>query len=404
MSEYIYISKIIKNENTIEIEFECTEKIKKYFLTNKFFVTYDMNVEKIHDSIAIIPFLCNILPLLWITNTNFKASNLDFDFFKSINEFKKGYKNMYPNIEFHDIKVDAEKIKNDKINQSIATFFSGGIDAFATLFAHIKEKPYLITVWGADILLDDDIGWNNTKNNVIKTSEMFNLKYLFIKSNFKEMLNDIELNKLISNCPDKWWHGFQHGIGLIGLISPVAYILNIGKIYIASSYTKKDKVTCASHPSIDNYVRFCNTQIIHDQYEYNRQEKIEHIIQYTNKINKFPYIHVCWESKGGENCCICEKCCRTIMGIYAANGDAKKYGFENCNLKQIRNRMYFFNNIDPILIPIWNDIKEHYNKNKKDNIYNEEIKWLENFKPEKNRTIMKKICRKGKKIIERIKN
>lgn len=310
---------------------------------------------------------------------------------------------MYPEIVFKENSFEIEKIqKNVKKNNKVGAFFSGGIDAFATLFAHINEKPILITVWGADIQINDCKGWENTKNNIKSTAEMFSLEYQFIKSNFKEMFNVKELNKLISKCPDKWWHGFQHGIGLIGLSSPLAYQLGLSKIYIASSFTEKDAVTCASHPTIDNFVKFCNTQIVHDQYEYNRQEKIEHIVKYTNEVNKFPYIHVCWEHTGGENCCICEKCCRTIIGIYAANGNAKQYGFEKCDTKKIRNRMYYFNNIDGILVPIWTDIKEYFIKNKENNLYKRDIEWLEKLNPNNNRTVLKKFVEVVTKLLKKL--
>lgn len=93
------------------------------------------------------------------------------------------------------------------------------------------------------------------------------------KTNFRSFINERKLNCLVKNSGDGWWHGFQHGIGLLGHGAPIAYLKGLKCIYIASSYTPKDNVTCASHPSIDNCVEFCNCHIIHDQYEYSRQEK-----------------------------------------------------------------------------------------------------------------------------------
>ena len=38
-------------------------------------------------------------------------------------------------------------------------------------------------------------------------------------------------------------------------------------------------------------------------------------------------LRVCWESRGGENCCHCEKCYRTILGLIAEGADPNDYGF-----------------------------------------------------------------------------
>lgn len=398
MNDFFQIKEIIKENKKVIINYECSDTMKKYFCSDMFYAEYDFNIDDLPNSILVIPFICNLLPLLWINNVKLVVDEIDKAFIESIQMFKKGYDEMYPEIEFKEIEIKVKKIINNVQEcKNVGTFFSGGIDAFATLFAHIVEMPKLITVWGADISTTDFSGWECTKNNVNKVAQMFELDAQYIKSNFKEMFNTSELNKLIVRCPDKWWHGFQHGIGLIGLAAPIAYKFNMKIIYIASSYTKKDKVTCASHPTIDNFVRFYNTEIIHDQYEFNRQEKIENIVNFTKKVKKFPNIHVCWESSGGKNCCYCEKCCRTIMGIYAANGDSSKYGFDAINMKKIKNRMNYLNNIDVTVTPMWNDIIEYYKKNKEKNEYKEIIEWLEFFKPQKNRTLLKKICRKFEK-------
>lgn len=163
-----------------------------------------------------------------------------------------------------------------------------------------------------------------------QTCENFHLNKLYIKSNFREFLAYKTLEHLIKKTGDNWWHGFQHGIGLLGLGAPGASCLGISTIYIASSFTFREKglVTCASDPSIDNFVRFCGSQIVHDQYEYNRQEKIRHICEFVQK-NSIPiHLRVCWTSSGGKNCCHCEKCYRTMFGLFAEGVDPKDYGMD----------------------------------------------------------------------------
>ena len=170
--------------------------------------------------------------------------------------------------------------------ESSAAFFGGGVDAFATLIAHIAEKPTLMTLWGSDIPLKDTDGWEVVKNHTLKTAENFGLQAIFVKTNFRELLNYIELNRLVKMSGDNYWHGFQHGIGIIGHAAPLAAKNGFSTIYIASSYTVNDNKTCASHPDIDGNVRFAGCNIIHDQYEYDRQAKVDHICSFQKSWMK----------------------------------------------------------------------------------------------------------------------
>ena len=307
MSGYIEITENKKINNRNVISFKCSRNLENFFNTLEYYTDYEFNIGDIPDSILNISFICNILPILWLTNYKLIVKSIDKDFFESVEKIKSGYEKMYPNIEFYKTKIEFQHIEKNIINhtEKYGMFFSGGIDAYSMLFEHIEENPLLITVWGADIETYNEKGWNCTKNNIEVTSKMFYLENQYIKSNFKEFLNTSELNKLIVKSNDKWWHGFQHGIGLIGLAATIAYKEKLKKIYIASSYPIEANVTCASHPTIDNNVSFCGIQVIHDQAELNRQEKIQLIVDYTSTTNKFHNIHLCCKYTSGENCCVC---------------------------------------------------------------------------------------------------
>ena len=49
---------------------------------------------------------------------------------------------------------------------------------------------------------------------------------------------------------------------------------------------------------------------------------------------------MCWESSGGSNCCNCEKCWRTILGVYAEGFDPREFGFEYGNLNTLAKTIY----------------------------------------------------------------
>lgn len=322
--------------NKIECQYAYTgDDTYAILFVDAFKAFYREDISEVPPSIAIIPFVCNILPIIWLTDTELVIEEIDKDFFESVEQFKNGYINMYPDFEFKG-KVTAKKIvKNTYNSNKSAVLFSGGVDAFTTLISHLEEKPELITLWGADITFENSEGWQVVEKQVESTAKLLDLDYNIIRTNLRSFTTEKQLSNLIKQTNVKlgWWHDFQHGIGIISHAAPLAYQHGIGKVYIASSFTAADigHYTCASDPTIDNYVRFGSTIVIHDGYELNRQMKIHKI---CNFIENFPGslpIRVCWESTGGKNCCHCEKCYRTMIGILAEGKNPQKFGFDLYN-------------------------------------------------------------------------
>lgn len=406
MKDFIKIIDIIKCKNKISIRFDVSENLKKFFKEKNFWIDYDFEIDNVDDSILIVPFLVNVLPICWLTNSTIIGECIDKDFYESINKFKKGYVLMYPKLKFYDSKLHFNKIVDNSRKDIFtkAILFSGGVDAFTTLYSHIDEVPILITVWGADIDTNNYLAWNTMKNMTLNVGKKFKLSNQYIKSNFKEFLCTNELNKIIVDSNDKWWHGFQHGIGLIGLTAPLCYHFRIELLYIASSYTKNDKnITCASYPTIDENIKFNSVRVIHDQFELNRQEKINKIVTVSKQINKYPELHVCWENTTGINCCKCEKCCRTIIGLMIEKESPSRYGFDKYDGKYLKKRMIFYNKIDRILFPLWNDMINKFKASKSNNPYKSEIAWIEKINLNKQHLFMKKIFRKVDVFFEKIK-
>lgn len=396
----IYNVSVKKTQKNICVSFDVSEELKKYFKLHFFSVDYDVDISPVPDSVALVPFVCNVLPIVWLTDSDLELPCLDESFYNSINEFKKGYVSMHPVMSFKG-RVLAKEIEKNILPQSdkVATFFSGGADAYATLIAHIDEKPILLTLRGSDVALDDNEGWENVSRPIIEASNEFGLDYHFIATNFREFDDENELCNLVELSKDSWWHGFQHGIGLIGHAAPLSYVLQIKTIYIAASFTiaEKGKVTCASDPSIDNFVKFVSAGIIHDQYEYNRQEKISHICSFVKRTGHKVRLHVCWQSRGGKNCCRCEKCYRTIMEIVAENADPNDYGFQ-CDsetYKQIETdlkwKIFLFHTKH------WEAIQKRFVENAKDLKKRREFAWVYSINMKRiNKRFSKRLLRKAK--------
>lgn len=369
-------------KNKIIYQYSVEGEWKKYFTHEPFWIEYSEDINLVPKSVAAIPLLCNISPMAWINNAEIIIDELDKQFYNSIEHFKHGYISMYPNIDFKG-KITVKNIIDNSYEyaQQSAAFFSGGVDAFSTLISHADEPLTLITIWGSDIPFDDKEGWGTVKESAIKTANDFGMKNLFIKSCFRVFLNEKELDNAVYNkANDHWWHGFQHGIGLIGHAAPYAFKHKLKSVYIASTFTKKDqgKVTCASDPSIDNHVRLSSCQVYHDGYQCTRQDKLHNICNYKSLHNKDINLRVCYKSRGGRNCCSCEKCYRTICGILAEGFLPKDFGlnFNDKTLFNIQNQLKHKIDLSNVVIPLWQDIQNRAIENKNKFPMNHNIQWL----------------------------
>ena len=108
---------------------------KKYYNDNlNYEIEYPINVSNVPKNVLAVPFVCNILPIVWLCDATLQLETIDKDFFENITHIKKGYEEMYPMLSFNgDIKVDNVEENRSKQCDKSAVFFSGGVDAYTTL-------------------------------------------------------------------------------------------------------------------------------------------------------------------------------------------------------------------------------------------------------------------------------
>ena len=331
----ISLTNISADKKTVTYQFEVKGDWKEYFIeTEKIQIEFSESMDYVPESILAIPFVGAVLPLSWFKDATIETDQLDKDFYECISPLKNGFIKMIPMLQFNgDVKVNKTINNQTSPKKNAMIMFSGGVDAFTTFFRHLEEKPILCTVCGADMKLQDQNGWKNIYSLTQKTADDYDLACVYVKSPFREFLNETMLNSLIrEKVHDNFWHALQHGIGLLSQAAPLAYIKNIQTVYIASSYPKemieRGKVICSSDPRTDNCVKYFGCQVIHDGVEYTRQGKIHYIVEKTKTIKNDILLRVCFFDQNGLNCCRCEKCCRTILHLVAEGADPNKYGFK----------------------------------------------------------------------------
>lgn len=338
----ITLNKVIKEKNRISFDVDFGPNVADYTHCNTMSLQYiyDVNIEDVPEQILSIPFVANFLPMLFVLDATLYINLGDKNFLKSIQEIRKGYQKMIPSIKMGGRIFCGKEIETIYKTGTNCLLFSGGIDAMNSLAMNHSSISDLISIWGSDIEFNNKDGRDNTIRNINDIALKFDKKVHIIHSNFREFLNEEKLCKIVSSSGDNWWHGFQHGIALIGQVAPLAYVFGYKHVLIASSFTKEFNPICASNPLIDNAFKYSQTDTIHDGFEFDRCDKINNIFNYLEKNNQTVKLHVCWESQSGQNCGHCEKCIRSYLNCLAVNKDPSLLGLNAIiNMNKIR-RIY----------------------------------------------------------------
>lgn len=370
----IKVEKIIIKDYSIEVKYSISKDLQYFFnLDNNFKIIYSENISTVPENIAIIPFICNVLPIIWLSDSKLYIDIIDENFANILDDLRKSFNDINNTNVFKGKIYIKKKIKTPKYIDlnSNSCFFSGGVDSLQTLSYLLKQNidPLLITVWGTDVWDYNEAGWHSLENTANLYGEFYGLKNLYIKSNFRKFINESLLTDklLIGKINDSWWHGIQHGIGLLGHIAPYAFIYDIKTHYIPGTLKQGDNYTCASRKETDEVLKISDTIIIHEGSEYSRLEKVINIIDFFKKRKKYLPFRVCYMDKESKlNCCNCEKCFRTILELISINENPKKWGFNvNSLCKKNLIKYYQENIVSGILKDFYYDIKKNLQMNKK---------------------------------------
>ena len=91
-SNYIRLNLCEKVNNKVIYHYEVSDSLKHFFnLNEEAFIEYTFELTNIPDSIIAIPFVCNVLPIIWLTNSTLEVHTLDKNFLSHVDEIKQGY-------------------------------------------------------------------------------------------------------------------------------------------------------------------------------------------------------------------------------------------------------------------------------------------------------------------------
>ena len=319
------------DRNRIDYRYRASEEISGYFRESSMFIEYTSFVESVPKSLLAIPFVANVLPVIWMTDSILWIEEIDRTFYECLLRLKSAFQDLYPNVKLGGRVVAAKLIENTySPTREALLLFSGGIDAHVSYLRLREEKPLLLNIQGWFKSITDENQAHVAeadKNDIQGFAKREGVEFEFVKSNFAVFINAALFDsKFRKKLGDSLWHGFQHAMNFITISMPIAYLRGIHSIYIASSFSLGHVGQCASYPTTDNEYKFAqNGRCVHDAFELSRQDKVHYLVEYQKKSQKSYPVRVC--SFNLTNCCECDKCFRSILEIVAENGDIHDFGF-----------------------------------------------------------------------------
>lgn len=206
--------------------------------------------------------------------------------------------------DFKPIKIIASSTYNaapsDSPSNRRASFFSGGVDSFYTLFKGVGDITDIIYIHGFDVSLDDLPRRAAIDKMANEVATELGITYRAVESNMGKVLQDFGS-----------WPRHAHGLALIAVARMMAGTVN--EVRIPGSFSIARQEPWGSWLLTDPLFSDERMQIVHDACEARRMDKVKSLAQEPLFLR---HVRVCWERVDGmSNCCQCEKCLRTMTSL-----------------------------------------------------------------------------------------
>ena len=303
-----------------------------------FTIEYDADIDlrELHPSIVITPFLLNVIPLLWFLGGTYKVDSMDEDMFTTLEQIKKGFRTLYPNVPWEgnllpDRLYEKGKNKNNSSWNQVL-LFSGGMDSTYAAIKTDPDKTVLLTIQGHDIALNNDIAWKTVCSRVDSFASSFSFRTARVRANVFRLLRCGDIHKEYPIL--KPWYGMvQHGLALAGLAFPLAVYHGCDNVIFSSSVGEQvTHVPWGSHPFLEPRLKVNGVKVISEGTELFWVDKVLAIVDFfrSNPELARPFLRICLDGMNGnavKNCTLCEKCLRGIVSLMIRFEDPSDWGF-----------------------------------------------------------------------------
>ena len=330
MMNRISLQRILVDNNTVKYKYSVNDHLKKYFFTDMMFLHYDQDITNVPLSILTIPFVNIMAGLSWLTDAMIFVDEIDESFYNAYKQIKNAYSELHNKLFFGGILVPSV-IKKNRIeeNNKCLLLFGGGVDCHTSYLRNKSCIPAVVNIYGWK---ESELGESNIDNSDKRMTEcfahQFGIDSYHVSSNFASQFNLDRIDKeLCRKLQTTYWYGFLHSMAFLSISVPIMWQQGWSNLMIAASFTKnRTDVHCGSFITTDTEFKFATCgRTIHDGFELSRQQKVLYLVDFQKTINKPYMIQAC--SFNDHNCCICEKCFRTIVELIAEGANPRDFGF-----------------------------------------------------------------------------
>lgn len=186
--------------------------------------------------------------------------------------------------------------------------FSGGVDSAFTAYRHVRsvatrfprKLKAAVMVHGFDVPLEEAETFKRAFERSRRMTESLGLSLIPMATNFREL------------CPD-WTHSFGTALASCMMLLSGGY--SEGLIGLGITYEHYVHLPEGSNALTDALLSNDRFRIIPDAGGFHRADKICALLDWPEFLEN---LRVCWRGpQKDRNCCVCEKCIRTILTFRA---------------------------------------------------------------------------------------
>jgi hypothetical protein len=208
------------------------------------------------------------------------------------------------NTDLSHVEISADLSEAACIADSVASFYSGGVDSSHTLLTHREELDTLIFLLGFDGGTSDH-DWEKRLVEHREFADRVGKKLITIKTNARQFAFDRRID---------WSFGYGLCLATLGPM------LQLSKVFIPSGHTYSELFPEGSHPLSDPMWSTGVNRVIHDGSGFRRSEKMSDLREDQMILDN---LQVCWRSSS-RNCGACPKCVRTMVALHLLDAKCKK--------------------------------------------------------------------------------
>ncbi len=211
------------NKNRIDVI--INRDFKDQYLRDDFFVEYEdeINLEQLDYSIVTIPFIMNVVSMVWISGKRYCIESMDENLYYSLKKIHEIFELLYPNTSWNGELIPKKLVKNSVSLQEdgnrIALLFTCGLDSVCSSLRHRDKKQLLINIFRIEEVFGKEYELDY-KQQLIDFAQQYGHENSFMRSNFLDFLNHRVLNT-ISPEIDCWRTGAVEGLSWAGLVAPI---------------------------------------------------------------------------------------------------------------------------------------------------------------------------------------